>query len=152
MFFFSRFEYHMFYVLYPFVTYLLTLPRTRLCNSIDSSVYSLLPRIRMSHVSSEVLVSTYKATRSHNPDYHDMNTRSLENYKICAKLNFILSYASVFSGVNFFTQSDPNITAALSEGTLPWTWALPEFFSWKILGKEKSWCLSEHTTPLLREL
>jgi hypothetical protein len=24
----SRFEYHMFYVLYPFVTYLLTLPRT----------------------------------------------------------------------------------------------------------------------------
>jgi hypothetical protein len=26
-FFFSRFEYHMFYVLYPFVTYLLTLPR-----------------------------------------------------------------------------------------------------------------------------
>jgi hypothetical protein len=24
---FSRFEYHMFYVLYPFVTYLLTLPR-----------------------------------------------------------------------------------------------------------------------------
>jgi hypothetical protein len=25
---FSRFEYHMFYVLYPFVTYLLTLPRT----------------------------------------------------------------------------------------------------------------------------
>jgi hypothetical protein len=25
---FPRFEYHMFYVLYPFVTYLLTLPRT----------------------------------------------------------------------------------------------------------------------------
>jgi hypothetical protein len=25
---FSRFEYHMFYVLYPFVTYLLTFPRT----------------------------------------------------------------------------------------------------------------------------
>jgi hypothetical protein len=24
---FSRFEYHMFYVLYPFVTYLLSLPR-----------------------------------------------------------------------------------------------------------------------------
>jgi hypothetical protein len=28
--FFSRFEYHMFYVLYPFVTYLLTLPRISL--------------------------------------------------------------------------------------------------------------------------
>jgi hypothetical protein len=28
---FSRFEYHMFYVLYPFVAYLLTLPRTWLC-------------------------------------------------------------------------------------------------------------------------
>jgi hypothetical protein len=27
IFFFPRFEYHMFYVLYPFVTYLLTLPR-----------------------------------------------------------------------------------------------------------------------------
>jgi hypothetical protein len=27
--FFFRFEYHMFYVLYPFVTYLLTLPRPK---------------------------------------------------------------------------------------------------------------------------
>jgi hypothetical protein len=27
---FSRFEYHMFYVLYPFVTYVLTLPRSRM--------------------------------------------------------------------------------------------------------------------------
>jgi hypothetical protein len=34
MFFFSRFEYHMFYVLYPFVTYLLTL--TFFCVPYDS--------------------------------------------------------------------------------------------------------------------
>jgi hypothetical protein len=74
---FSRFEYHMFYVLYPFVSYLLPLSRTCLYNSIDSSVYNLLPRILMSHVSSEVLVSTYKTKRSHNTDYHDINTRCL---------------------------------------------------------------------------
>jgi hypothetical protein len=29
---FTMFEYHMFYVLYPFVTYLLSLPRTTQCN------------------------------------------------------------------------------------------------------------------------
>jgi hypothetical protein len=38
---FSRFEYHMFYVLYPFVTYLLTLPRTlvvKLLSAISSAI------------------------------------------------------------------------------------------------------------------
>jgi hypothetical protein len=33
--FFSRFEYHMFYVLYPFTTYLLTLPCILLCGDMS---------------------------------------------------------------------------------------------------------------------
>jgi hypothetical protein len=31
---FSRFEYHIFYILYPFVTYLLTLPRIQIENTL----------------------------------------------------------------------------------------------------------------------
>jgi hypothetical protein len=41
--FFSRFEYHMFYVLYPFVTFLLTLPRT-----LGFRYYVILPNITFS--------------------------------------------------------------------------------------------------------
>jgi hypothetical protein len=33
--FFPRFEYHMLYVLYPLVTYLMTLPRTKLNKGIE---------------------------------------------------------------------------------------------------------------------
>jgi hypothetical protein len=37
---FFRFEYHMFYVVYPFVTYLLTLPRTSFSPSVASVLMS----------------------------------------------------------------------------------------------------------------
>jgi TRAP-type mannitol/chloroaromatic compound transport system permease small subunit len=39
--FFSRFEYHMFYVLYPFVTYLLILPRRSL--SVEDTSDNFIP-------------------------------------------------------------------------------------------------------------
>jgi hypothetical protein len=39
-FFFSRFEYHTLYVLYPVVTYLLTLPRIYLLTDVSNSNYT----------------------------------------------------------------------------------------------------------------
>jgi hypothetical protein len=50
--FFSRFEYHMFYVLYPFVTYLLTLPRTicRYCRTRNYVPNNLPIQTQISHL------------------------------------------------------------------------------------------------------
>jgi hypothetical protein len=39
--FLSRFEYHMFYVLYPFVTYLLSLPRTMPVKNLTEGLFNL---------------------------------------------------------------------------------------------------------------
>jgi hypothetical protein len=41
---FPRLEYHMFYVLYPFVTYLLTLPRMYVCPFKTINEFDLIPR------------------------------------------------------------------------------------------------------------